>query len=68
MLVRTPELLVFDDLASALDGETERRLWENLLQQKAVFTVLAVSHQPLALHYADQIIVMQAGQHVAASH
>lgn len=65
MLVRTPELLVFDDLASALDGETERRLWENLLQQKAVFTVLAVSHQPLALHYADQIIVMQAGHRQA---
>ena len=67
MLVRTPELLVFDDLASALDGETERRLWENLLHQKTVFTVLAVSQQPLALHYADQIIVMQAGHRQAAA-
>ena len=28
MFVRDPELLVFDDLSSALDVETERLLWE----------------------------------------
>ena len=30
MFVRDPELLVFDDLSSALDVETERMLWERL--------------------------------------
>jgi ATP-binding cassette subfamily B protein len=30
MFVRQPELLVFDDLSSALDVETERLLWERL--------------------------------------
>jgi ATP-binding cassette, subfamily B, bacterial len=30
MFVREPELLVFDDLSSALDVETERLLWERL--------------------------------------
>ncbi|MCU0493575.1 MAG: ABC transporter ATP-binding protein/permease, partial [Chloroflexaceae bacterium] len=30
MFVRQPELLVFDDLSSALDVETERTLWERL--------------------------------------
>ncbi|MCW5851213.1 MAG: ABC transporter ATP-binding protein [Anaerolineae bacterium] len=30
MFVRQPELLVFDDLSSALDVETERQLWEGL--------------------------------------
>ena len=31
MFVRQPELLVFDDLSSALDVETEQLLWERLL-------------------------------------
>jgi ATP-binding cassette subfamily B protein len=31
MFVRAPELLVFDDLSSALDVETERLLWDRLL-------------------------------------
>jgi len=31
MFVRQPELLVFDDLSSALDVETEQRLWQRLL-------------------------------------
>lgn len=30
MFVRNPELLVFDDLSSALDVETEQTLWERL--------------------------------------
>jgi ATP-binding cassette subfamily B protein len=30
MFVRQPELLIFDDLSSALDVETERTLWERL--------------------------------------
>lgn len=30
MLVRRPELLVFDDLSSALDVETEQALWDRL--------------------------------------
>jgi len=30
MFARAPELLVFDDLSSALDVETERVLWERL--------------------------------------
>src|SRR5437763_4443369 len=30
MFVRSPELIVVDDLSSALDVETERTLWERL--------------------------------------
>jgi ATP-binding cassette subfamily B protein len=33
MLIRQPELLVFDDLSSALDVETEQRLWQKLLNE-----------------------------------
>jgi ABC-type multidrug transport system fused ATPase/permease subunit len=34
MLIRQPELLVFDDLSSALDLETEQKLWSRLLDLK----------------------------------
>jgi ATP-binding cassette subfamily B protein len=34
MFVRAPELLVFDDLSSALDVETERLLWERLFERR----------------------------------
>jgi ATP-binding cassette subfamily B protein len=33
MFVRDPELLVFDDLSSALDVETERTLWERVFRR-----------------------------------
>jgi len=36
MFVRHPDLLVFDDLSSALDVETEQRLWQGLLGSERV--------------------------------
>jgi ATP-binding cassette subfamily B protein len=61
MLVRQPELLVIDDLSSALDVETERELWERLFANGEV-TCLAVSHRRAALTRADHIIVMADGK------
>ncbi|GAB4194764.1 MAG: ABC transporter ATP-binding protein [Roseiflexaceae bacterium] len=62
MLVRPAELLVFDDLSSALDVETERELWRRLgAAMQAQATVLAVSHRRPALRRADRIIVLKDG-------
>ncbi len=69
MFVRQPELLVIDDLSSALDVETERMLWDNILARTRVddgTTVLAVSHRRPALQRADTILLLQEG-HLAAS-
>ncbi len=60
MFVHRAELLVIDDLSSALDVETERILWERLLGSGDV-TCLAVSHRRAALTRADQIIVLKNG-------
>jgi ATP-binding cassette subfamily B protein len=60
MLVRGGELLVIDDLSSALDAETERELWERLFARGDV-TCLAVSHRRTALRRADHVVVLKEG-------
>jgi ATP-binding cassette subfamily B protein len=58
MFVRHPALLVFDDLSSSLDVETEHTLWERVFVQKAA-TCLVVTHRRAALQRADHIIVLK---------
>ena len=69
MLVREPELLVFDDLSSALDVETEQKLWSRVFKQReptsnslSTSTYLVVSHRPIALQHADNIVVLKDGK------
>jgi ATP-binding cassette subfamily B protein len=61
MFVRRPELLVFDDLSSALDVETEQTLWERLFEQPEA-TCLVVSHRRAALRRAGRIILLKEGR------
>jgi len=61
MFVRDAELLVFDDLSSALDVETEQKLWERLFERRAA-TCLVVSHRKAALAFADNIVLLKDGR------
>lgn len=71
MFARDSDLLVFDDVSSALDVATENRLWQTLFaerQQRAArdVTCLVVSHRKAALERADNILVMEAGKVIAS--
>ncbi|MDE2822606.1 MAG: ABC transporter ATP-binding protein, partial [Chloroflexota bacterium] len=61
MFVREPDLLLFDDLSSALDVETEHLLWQRVFEMQDV-TSLVVSHRRSALRRADNIIVLKEGE------
>ncbi|MDP2857150.1 MAG: ABC transporter ATP-binding protein [Bacillota bacterium] len=63
-LAGAPELLVLDDLASALDVETERELWRRLccLRRSSALTYLASSSRREAFLRADQIVVLTHGR------
>ena len=67
MLIRQPDLLVFDDLSSALDVETEQKLWSRLFsihssQPDWTPTCLVVSHRPTVLERSDRIYLLDRGR------
>lgn len=61
MLARDAELMLIDDVSSALDPATERRLWDRL-RERPNATLLAVSNRRAALVRADRIVVLKDGR------
>ena len=61
MFARDPELLVLDDVSSALDVETERQLWERAFALPGR-TWLVVSHRRPVLRRADRILLLKDGR------
>jgi ATP-binding cassette subfamily B protein len=59
--VRRPDLLVVDDLSSALDVETEIQLWERF-RGDGDRTALLVSHRRHVLDSADRVIELRDGR------
>ncbi|WP_028612703.1 ABC transporter ATP-binding protein [Paenibacillus harenae] len=61
MLMTGADLYIFDDLSSALDVETEQKVWDGLFKERDM-TCIAVSHRRAALSKADHIIVLKDGR------
>ncbi|GAA5514263.1 putative multidrug export ATP-binding/permease protein SAV1866 [Deinococcus carri] len=61
MLARDADLLVFDDVSSALDARTEALLWDGLFRETDA-TCLVVSHRRAALTRADCILLLEDGR------
>lgn len=60
MFIRKAQLLVFDDISSALDVETEKILWSRLFNDNKP-TCIIVSNRKQVIEQADNIILMKDG-------
>jgi ATP-binding cassette subfamily B protein len=65
MLLRPADILVLDDISSAVDVTTEVHLWRSL-RQHSTGTLVASSHRRALLQQADQIVVVDSGTIVAS--
>ena len=63
-LVGSPEILVLDDSASALDFATDAALRRAIADLDQEMTVLIVSQRANTVRYADRIVVLDDGKAV----
>lgn len=57
-----PKLLVLDDALSAVDTDTEARLFEALLQKLPDTTIVLISHRISTVKNCDRIMVLDHGE------
>lgn len=60
-MMTSTDLLILDNVLSAVDYETERFLLSQILKRKASKSLLIVSHRIQALEQADTILVLEDG-------
>ena len=63
-VVSSPEILILDDSASALDFATDARLRMAIKDMQGASTVFIVSQRASSIMYADKIIVLDEGEAV----
>jgi ATP-binding cassette subfamily B protein len=63
LLMRDAEVIILDDVLSAVDHETEHKLIAHLLETKSALII--ASHRPSILVPCDKILVMDQGRVIA---
>lgn len=61
-IIKSPEILLFDDCLSAVDTETEEKILNNLERVSKNKTTIIVSHRISSAKNADKIIVLDDGK------
>lgn len=64
-LLEPTDLIIMDNVLSAVDYETERKILEGLFNRLKNQSVLVVSHRVNALEYMDEVIVLNEGKVIA---
>ena len=57
-LLRNRNIMLLDEVTSALDPDTERQLLRNLLAQQNK-TVIFITHRPAVIEYCDQTLTIE---------
>ena len=61
-IIKSPEILIFDDCLSAVDTATEEKILSNLKRISENRTTFIISHRVSSAKNADQIIVLDNGK------
>lgn len=61
-LVGRPQLLILDEVTSALDPETEQEICRTLAELGGRLTIVAITHRPQMLDIADQVVELRGGR------
>jgi len=64
-LLQPCDLIIMDDVLSAVDYETERKILQGVFARLKSQSALVVSHRVSALEYMDEIIVLHQGKIIA---
>ena len=64
-LLEPTDLIIMDDVLSAVDYETERKILQGIFTRLEKQSALVVSHRVSALEYMDEIIVLHEGMMIA---
>jgi ATP-binding cassette, subfamily C, bacterial len=61
-LVVKPQLLILDEVTSALDPETEREICQNIVALEGLYTIVAITHRPAWTDIATHLYKVEAGR------
>jgi ATP-binding cassette subfamily B protein len=61
-LLQNPDILILDDVTSAVDTGTESEILQNIEAQWEAKTTLIISHRLTVVPFADKIVVMEQGK------
>lgn len=65
MMLQPAQIVVLDDITSAVDSQTEALLWQGIRQTYPTQTIIASTHRPVILAQADLVVVVDNGRIVA---